>query len=256
MHTTQIMIDKMPATETENIKKMIFSRKVRRVFGLDLHSWEQLMLLSLLAVFITTASVVILQRAENAKTKNEFEEYKLEAGANVAEANARAAEANQKAQEASLELAKLTEAMSPRFVDPRISIANIEKHAAVLGKITIVSCPDFEPFRLAGQINAMLRHAHWDSTIVPYDDEVLFDGVVVKSLPPPAYGPQAVTANVAWMPVWDAVNGLVEQLSLSKIDATRGTASPAEEKLYSAANELRILIGRKPLNSNSQEITE
>jgi hypothetical protein len=70
------------------------------LLGFDLHSWEQLMLLSLgiaglaaIAVFVATASVVILQRDENAKTQREFEEYKLEAGAQISQANAQAEQA-------------------------------------------------------------------------------------------------------------------------------------------------------------------
>jgi hypothetical protein len=43
----QIMVAMMPAAEMAQIEKTTFSRKVRRVFGLGLHSWEQLMLLSL-----------------------------------------------------------------------------------------------------------------------------------------------------------------------------------------------------------------
>jgi hypothetical protein len=46
--------------------------------------------LAALAVFIATASVVILQRDENARTKREYESYKLEAGTQIAEANAQA----------------------------------------------------------------------------------------------------------------------------------------------------------------------
>jgi len=51
-----------------------------QLFGLDLNSWEQLMLLSLglaalaaVAVGVSTASVVFLQRQETARTKQEFE---------------------------------------------------------------------------------------------------------------------------------------------------------------------------------------
>jgi hypothetical protein len=87
------MIATMLAAESPNIEKTTFSRKVRRVLGLDLHSWEQLMLLSLgvagliaIVVFITTASVVILQRHETAEANRELEEYKLSVEGKVADA--------------------------------------------------------------------------------------------------------------------------------------------------------------------------
>jgi hypothetical protein len=94
----------MTIAETPKIKKIVFSKKVSRMLGIDLHSWEQLMLASLgiaglvaVAVFITTASVVILQRAENARTKNEFDEYKLTVEGQVAEAKKEGLEAGKTA---------------------------------------------------------------------------------------------------------------------------------------------------------------
>src|SRR5260370_18827451 len=98
------MIAKMPMAEAPNIKKTALSRKVSRMFGLDLHSWEQLMLLSLgiagliaIAVFVTTASVVILQRHETAEAKTELEEYKLSAESKVADAKKEGIEAGKTA---------------------------------------------------------------------------------------------------------------------------------------------------------------
>jgi hypothetical protein len=77
------------------------------IFGLDLHWWEQLMLFSLLAVFATTLSVVILQRRENAQTKREYEEYKLTADARVADAKREGIAAGEKAGNAMLRAAEL-----------------------------------------------------------------------------------------------------------------------------------------------------
>jgi hypothetical protein len=75
-----------PMAETTKDANTPLSRKVRRMlFGLGLHSWEQLMLSSLgvaglvaIAVFITTASVVILQRAENARLTQKLADAKVE----------------------------------------------------------------------------------------------------------------------------------------------------------------------------------
>ena len=87
---------KMPMAEAAKSENTTFSKKLRRsVFGMSLHSWEQLMLLSLgiagliaVAIFVTTASVVILQRHETAEAKRELEEYKLDAGAKISAAEA------------------------------------------------------------------------------------------------------------------------------------------------------------------------
>jgi hypothetical protein len=84
------------------------------VFGLALHSWEQLMLLALalagliaLAVFVTTASVVILQRRENVETKREYDAYKLKVDAKVADAKREGIAAGEKAGNAIVRAAAL-----------------------------------------------------------------------------------------------------------------------------------------------------
>lgn len=107
------MIAKMAMAEPPNIEKTAISREVKRVLGLDLHSWEQLMLFSLgiagliaVAVFITTASVVILQRHETAEAKRELDRYKIEAGKDVAEAKAVGETARADVEKAHAEIAK------------------------------------------------------------------------------------------------------------------------------------------------------
>ena len=104
----------IPAAEMAQIENTSFSRRVSRVFGLDLHSWEQLMLFSLgiaalaaVAVVVTTVAVVIGQRDENAQTKNEFEAYKIEAGKRSDQLKKETATANAEAAKANLELEKL-----------------------------------------------------------------------------------------------------------------------------------------------------
>jgi hypothetical protein len=86
----------MPATENT-----IFSKRLRRMLGLSLHNWENVMLIflgvaAIAAVFvgISTYAVVRLQKVESEYARKSLEEYKLEAGGKISEANARAAEAN------------------------------------------------------------------------------------------------------------------------------------------------------------------
>lgn len=77
------------------------------MFGISLHGWEQLMLLSLLLVFATTAAVVILQRRETGEANHQLEEYKLTVESKVAEAKSEGIEAGKAAGNALLRAAEL-----------------------------------------------------------------------------------------------------------------------------------------------------
>jgi len=171
------------------------------MLGFDLHSWEQLMLISLgiagliaIAVFVTTAAVVILTRHENAETKREYEEYKLTVDAKVADAkkegiaagkaagdallkaatlekeaeqlrkdtadaNARAAEATRKATESQLALEKYR---SPRTLDA-LQVARVKKAVERFAgtpfdvSVTLES----EPQGFGAQIGTLLESAGW-----------------------------------------------------------------------------------------------
>jgi hypothetical protein len=139
------------------IEKAIFSKTVRRMFGLSLHAWENVMVGSLafaafaaLVVGIATFAVVKLQRQEIAASKDELERYKLDAGQAIAEAGARAAEAN-------LALEK--------FKAPR-QIKGAEFVRALAGKpkapVEIVFVrDDAESWALSLQIEHWLKAANW-----------------------------------------------------------------------------------------------
>lgn len=96
-----------PTTHSDKTESTIASSKVSRLLGFDMHSWEQMMLVSLaiagvaaLAVFMTTASVVILQRQENADAEAELGRAQRD----IKNADARIAEAEAKTKKAELEL--------------------------------------------------------------------------------------------------------------------------------------------------------
>lgn len=80
--------------ETKEIKNTAVTNGVRRmIFGLDLHSWEQGMLWSLgfaalaaIAVVVSTTSMVVLTRAANERTQEEFDRYRLETEGKIADA--------------------------------------------------------------------------------------------------------------------------------------------------------------------------
>jgi hypothetical protein len=159
------MVAMMPAAEMAQIEKTTFSRKVRRVFGLGLHSWEQLMLLSLgiaalaaLALVVATTSVVILQRDETARTKNEFESYKLEAGKTISEADART-------KEAELKLEQLRDEVRKRELPREVSRDKFVKAIEGAPKATVEvlydqNAPD--AYFVASLIWGFLFNENWD----------------------------------------------------------------------------------------------
>jgi hypothetical protein len=185
--TTQIMIAKIPMAETTKIEKPDISRRAKGVFGLDLHSWEQLMLLSLgaagliaIAVFLTTAAVVILQRSENAQTKREFDEYKLEAGKSISEANARQKEAELKLAEVRKKLGRPRELDLERFKEALVGVAP--------RRVIISYAPnDPDSMWLSLRINGALHNAGWEaSTLIEMPDGIrqcsnAFGGIYVLS---------------------------------------------------------------------------
>jgi hypothetical protein len=172
----------MAPPESPNIEKTTFSRKVRRVFGLDLHSWEQLMLLSLgvagliaIAVFLTTASVVILQRHETADAKNELDEYKLTVEAKVADAKKEGIEAGKTAGNALVraeELKAANLALEARIAPRRLELSQQQKIADALVKfsgrhVAVASyAQDAESAILGQQFIEILAAAH-----LPFSDE-------------------------------------------------------------------------------------
>jgi len=177
------MIAKIPMAEAPNIQKTTFFRKVKRVLGLDLHSWEQLMLFSLgiagliaVAVFITTASVVILQRHETAEAKRELDEYKLtveskvadakkegiEAGRTAGNALLRAAELEKEAEAAKLQTEQLKQVVAWRTISPETAQALVKSLGARPGSVNLRYMDgDPEALFLAIQISQILEKAKW-----------------------------------------------------------------------------------------------
>jgi hypothetical protein len=110
------MVAMMPTAENAETEKTTFSRNVSRLFGLDLHSWEQLMLVSLgfaalaaVAIVVTTAAVVRVQKLEAEEAKRELELYKLDAATKISEANSAGETAKMHAAEANSEAGKANE---------------------------------------------------------------------------------------------------------------------------------------------------
>jgi hypothetical protein len=148
------MIAMMPMAEAPNIEKTAFSKNVRRsVFGIGLHSWEQLMLLSLgvagliaIAVFVTTAAVVILQRHETAEANRELDEYKLTVESKVADAKKEGIEAGKSAGNALLRAADLEKQAEQLRKDTAEANARAAAASLELERLKAPRTPSFEAF--------------------------------------------------------------------------------------------------------------
>lgn len=228
------------------------------IFGFDLHSWEHLMLLSLglagllaVAIFITTASVVILQRRENAQTTKEYEKYKLTVDAKVADAKREGLEAGQKAGNA------------------LVRAAALEKEAQALKAANLALEAQMQPRRVSGENAMKLKNAL--STI-----QALPIGIVSRLLDSEgtdfADDISQVFANAGWQPVrqknWtmsnkgvalatfegtsipsDLARGLLAALDTAGIKSTVTTIKPDEQNTASPGFQpgvLYLLVGAKP----------
>jgi hypothetical protein len=144
-----IIANKMHAAEAIKTENTAPSKNVRRMLlGLELHSWEQLMLAALgtagviaIAVFITTAAVVVLQRHELARSKEEIAGLQLRTE-------------RLRKKNADLELA-----VSPRVLEQGLTAKALSRFNGL--EFLVLSPSDFEPRRTAGQIRWMLYEAKW-----------------------------------------------------------------------------------------------
>ena len=100
--------------QTEHTPKIKYTTRGGSVLGIGLHTWEHVMLWSLLAaalsafaVVFSTTCVVWLQRTENERANRELEAYKTSATAEIAAAEAQGKVAEQKAAEANDRAASL-----------------------------------------------------------------------------------------------------------------------------------------------------
>jgi hypothetical protein len=160
------------------------SKKVSRMFGLSLHSWEDLMIFALaivgafgVVVGVATFAVVRLQRAEIASAKEEFDKYKIEAGekvsaaetvgkmaqADIAKAHARMAEADARAKEAELKLEQLRRELGPRQFNRDLFIKEITGQPSTSVEVMYLQ-DDPECFGLAQQIWQALEGEKWPVT--------------------------------------------------------------------------------------------
>jgi hypothetical protein len=178
------MVAMIPAAEMAHTKNTAFSKWVRRMlFGLSLHSWEQLMLVALggaalAAVFIvvTSTAVVVLTRAAADQTKREFDVYRLtvegqvadarkegiEAGKTAGNALVRAAELEKEAANARLQTEQIKAVVAWRTIPP-VAASELERILVERPGSVNLRYMDGDPeaLFLAIQISQILGKANW-----------------------------------------------------------------------------------------------
>jgi hypothetical protein len=168
----------MAMTENTN-----FSKGVRRMLGLSLDGWNNVMLwclafVAIAAISVGVAQYVIIQLAkqEAADAKAEFDKYKLtvegkvadakkegiEAGKAAGNALVRAAELEKEAADARLETERLKQVVAWRSISPE-GASKLEKVLAVKpGSVNLrFTDGDPEALFLAIQISRILSKANW-----------------------------------------------------------------------------------------------
>jgi hypothetical protein len=247
----------LPA-ETIKTEKIELSKTVSRVsiFGLELTSWEHLMLLSLgiaglvaVAVFVTTASVVILQRRDNAQTKREYEEYKLTVDAKVAEAKREGIAAGKSAGDALVRAAALEKeaqelkaanlALEARIQPRRLTGENSRRLSEVLSSappaaVAVVSrLFDPEGVDFSDDLATAIGNGHWQTA--RYRSWTRSEkGVFIATVE----GTPLPLSVAILRAALDAAN---VKYSVSTISADDHTMSP-----WFQPNVLYLLVGAKP----------
>jgi len=181
--------------EIAQIENTTFSKKVRRMLGLSLETWNTVMVASLgigaaaaVIVGVSTFVIIKLQKLEAADASAAFEQYKLGVASQTAELEKEAAVAR-------LETEKLKEVVAWRTL-PIESASELEKIlAANPGSINLrYSDGDPESLYFAIQISQILSQAHWKVASGALKIPTLVFGIAL----PDANGPDAETLRRAF----------------------------------------------------------
>ncbi len=219
----------MPTTESADAANMNASAIVN-LFGIGLHSWEQAMLwalgfaaLAAVAVVVTTAAVVTLQKLEAEASERRFETYKVKAGKETAQANATAetakkdaATANEGAEIARREAAEarlqLERLKSPRTLGP-------DRQAFVAAAVTAFKGQRYFAAITQGADDGI---AFWESLYAALDKA----GWVYVPLPPgsPGMGTPLAGVPIAAMPGVEIRFDPAERIKLESAALALGNA--------------------------------
>jgi hypothetical protein len=220
------------------------SKGKRRMLGLGLDSWNNIMIASLafgalaaVIVGVSTYVIIRLQKAEAAATAEEFSRYKLATEKSISDANARAAEA-QLALEKFKTPRSIPQADIPRLIRLLLGHAGMEAAIYILGEGP-------EPNGLGGSITNLLNQSNWKALSWVWSGAGSATGVLVLSKPGSGADIEAaceaviaalnsvqiLTGKQAWPGDWDKFGGMLN-----------GPNPPAP-----TAAPIRIVIGTKPL---------
>jgi hypothetical protein len=176
----------MTAQEMATIESAIFSKRVRRMLGWSLDTWNSIMLLSLTVAGVAAAVVVVstyatieLAKKEAADQKKELDAYKLTVEGKVAEAEKEGIEAGKTAGNALLRTAELEKQpaelkaanlaleakITPRRLTGEASRSMSERLSAKSGSgIAIVSrLNDPEASDLGDDLASAFNNARWQT---------------------------------------------------------------------------------------------
>ena len=187
------------------------------MLGFSLHTWEDVMLLSLLAaalaavfVIVSTYAVVQMQRREAIEAKRDLDAYKLtvegqvadakkegiQAGEKAGNAVLRAAELEKEASNARLETERIKSIVAWRTIPSAIALELEKILSAAPGSVNLRWMDgDPEALFLAIQLSQILSKAHWQvapGSLKPANTIVF--GINI----PDASGPDAKTLRLAF----------------------------------------------------------
>lgn len=140
----------------------------------------------------------------------------------------------------------LERAISPRILEQTLTAKALSKFAGI--PFVVVSTPDFEPKRAAGQIRFMLDQAKWIRFTAPLNlpPYVFFDGVVVSVIG--AKDDPALSAAQALVSVLNENAVVARQGPPDLLRDDQGRPIPPKVQFSSnRPNVLLILVGSKPL---------
>ena len=127
------------------------------MLGLDLDSWNNLMLISLI---ITALAAVVLAVSTTAAIRLQKQES-LDAGIRIAEAKEGAAKANERTAQAELQLEQLRLQMAPRRINEPAFLKELKGKPKPKEVEVLYLRDDAECFHLASAFMILLHNSHW-----------------------------------------------------------------------------------------------
>jgi hypothetical protein len=242
------------------------SKKVNRMWGFDLDTWNSLVLWSLgatavaaFAIAISTRAVIVLQKEAEIQTKQEFERYKLEASKEIAASEAHTKDSEARTKEAELKIEQLRLQIGDRQIDQTKFVKSLEGATSSWPVEIVFPKGNREAYLLARSIYNGLHAADWPvSEPTPIEPDKMFELiddpmlVAAGGAPPPglflvlnlqdettAFGVKRLHPPVPWSALPRAIvksfiGGIVS------ISLVGSTASPPPPRT------LRLVIGPKP----------